>query len=422
VRRCRLPRPGEGVRYVLLVLVLVGIASPAAADSIFSALGLGEVVTTSDMRGRGMGNTSVGVDDPWNMGRGNPATLANVGAYVIHGELMREGLQIESDTGDRADPNSTNLPQVRLGIKVPKVGVLGLALAEVTSVSYSFQEAGVEDGEAVLRTFEGKNGLDVLTLTYARQFRPRIALGADLDFMLGSFQDIWTTDFVDPQGFDTIDSLVVEHSVGPVLRLGILANVRPHLDLGAALTFGRNLELRPEIKTQSGISQELPRYDLSLPLTIAFGASGDLSSRWRATGDFTYSNWSATDLTLGTNPVLNRSYAPTADVVKLGFGVEYQRDRNPDVRSYWKRVPIRGGFAWEPWNILDTHGEKLTDKIVTGGLGLPLGEGIGVIQLAMQYVWRGDVAKNDAEERVFRLGVGFTAREKVAVEKGRERR
>ena len=395
------------------------VAEPAAADSIFSALGLGEAVTTADMRGRGMGNTSVGTDDPWNLGRGNPATLGKIRAYFLSGELLREARSIDSDTGDHSDPLSTNVPQVRVGLAVAKVGVLGLALADITQVSYALREISQESGETVVRTLSGKNGLETLTLSYARQVEPRIAIGVDLDFVLGSFQDIWRTDFADITAFDTVDSLIVEHSMGPMLRLGILGRAHQRLDLGAALTFGRDLELRPEIQNESGVTEELPHYDLHLPLTLALGASGDLSHQWRGAFDFTYVNGSSTDLTLGTDPILNRRFVPTADVTKIGVGVEYQRDRLMESRGYFNHVPLRAGFAWEPWAILDTHGEKIQDKFFTAGAGFPVGDQVGMIQVAMQYGWRGDVDKNDAEERILRLGIGFTARERVAVEKGR---
>jgi hypothetical protein len=398
--------------------LLAALAAPAAADSIFSALGVGELVTTADMRGRGMGNVSVGMYDPWNMGRGNPATLASVRAYFVHGEFVQEARRIEADTGDEASPSSTNLPQIRAGLAVPKVGVVGLSLAEHTSVTYELQEVSGKGDELVQRTLSGKNGLETLTLTFARRVRPRILLGADLDFMLGSFQDIWETDFLDPTAFDTVDTLIVEHSLGPVLRLGILGRPYPRLDLGGAITFGRSLELRPKIKNEAGITTDLPRYDLDLPLTIALGASGDLTPRWRAAMDFTYSNWSGTDLTLGTDPILNRSFVPTGDITKIGVGIEYQVDRTGESRRYHHQIPLRVGFAWEPWPILDAHGEKIDDTFFTAGAGLPVGDDVGMIQLAFQYGWRGDKDLNDAEEQVYRFGIGFTAREKVAVEKG----
>jgi hypothetical protein len=392
-------------------------ATPAAADSIFSALGVGEAVTTADMRGRGMGNVSVGIYDPWNMGRGNPATLASVRAYFVHGEFLQEGRTVESDTGDRTSPRSTNLPQVRAGLALPKVGVLGLSLSEYTSVSYQLREVTGKGDELVARTLSGKNGLGAVTISFARRVQPQILIGADLDVMIGSFQDIWETDFVDPAAFDTIDSLIVEHSVGPVLRLGILGRPHPRMDLGAALTFGRSLELRPKIKDEAGTTTDLPRYDLDLPVTIALGGSGDLTPSWRGAADLTYTHWSGTDLTLGTDPILNRRFVPTANVTKIGFGIEYKKDRGGESRRYHHHIPVRAGFAWEPWPVLDTHGEKIQDTFFTAGAGFPVGDDVGMIQLALQYGWRGDRTKNDAEEQILRLGIGFTARERVAVEK-----
>ncbi len=109
---------------------------------------------------------------------------------------------------------------------------------------------------------------------------------------------------------------------------------------------------------------------------------------------------------------------PTGDITKIGVGIEYQVDRTGESRRYHHQIPLRVGFAWEPWPILDAHGEKIDDTFFTAGAGLPVGDDVGMIQLAFQYGWRGDKDLNDAEEQVYRFGIGFTAREKVAVEKG----
>ena len=400
-----------------LVLAAAPILGPdiARADSIFSALGLGETVTPSDMRGRGMGNVTVGVDDPWNLGRANPAVMAKTRAFVFHGELLREALTIEGDSGDRATPHSTNLPTVRLAVRVPKFAVVGLGLSEYTSVSYAFNETEGTGDDAVIRTLSGKNGLNAVTLTLARQFGSDFSAGLDLDFIVGSYSDVWQTDFVDPDAFDTSDTLDVTHSLGPVLRLGALGSPLPRLDLGAAITFGRELEIRPEIR--HGEVDELPHSDLSLPFSLAVGASGSISPRWTAAADLVYTHWSSTDLTTGTDPFLNRTYAPTLNVTELGAGVEYVHDPTGQSPHFWERMPFRAGFAWEPWHLLDEHGEKIHDHFVTAGTGLALPGEIGMIQVAAQYGWRGEIAKNEAEEKIFRLGVSFTARERVAVEK-----
>jgi hypothetical protein len=397
-----------------LAAALVLWPAMAAADSIFSALGLGEVVTPADIRGRGMGNVTIGVDDPWNLGRGNPAVMAKARAFVFHGELMRESLTIEGDSGDRASPHSTNLPNVRLAVMVPKFAVVGLGLSEYTSVSYAFTETEGAGDDAVIRNFNGKNGLNAVTLTFARQFGSDFSAGMDLDFIVGSYSDIWQTDFVDPDAFDTSDTLTVTHSLGPVLRLGALGSPHPRIDLGAAITFGRELEIRPEIR--HGEVDELPHSDLSLPFSLAVGASGAISSRWKAAADLVHTRWSDTDLTTGTDPHLNRTYAPTLNVTELGAGVEYVHDPTGQSPRFWERMPFRAGFAWEPWHFLDVHGQKIHDHFVTAGTGFGLPGEIGMIQVAAQYGWRGEIAKNDAEERILRLGVSFTARERVAVE------
>lgn len=400
--------------------VLAG-AGGVRADSVFSARGLGEVVTPADVRARGMGGASVAVEDRWNMSRANPALLAPLPGLVLYAELRRESRRIEDRGGEVRSPRSTNFPLFRVALPVPRVGVAGLGIAQYTDVSYEFRRVAGSAGDQVTEILRGQNGLDLLELTWARRVHPKVDVGIDLDLLLGSYIDIWEHQFDDPLHADSVDSLIVNHSRGPILRLGIAGLPRPRLRLGAALTFGRAIELRPEIRSTGNAPLYQPERTLHLPASLALGASGDVDPRWRVAADLVHTRWESTDLTLGTDPVFDRSYAPTVNVTRLAFGVEYQGDRSGESRRLRDRMPLRAGYAWEPWHFRDAAGEKITDHFFTAGFGLPLKEDAGVIQFAVELGFRGDREKNGARERVLRLGVGFAAKERVLVGRVPER-
>jgi len=396
---------------VAVALILAGTGG-ARADSIFSAHGLGEVVTPADVRGRGMGGASVAVPDRWNLSRINPALMAPIQGFVLHGELIRESRRIEDQDGEVRRPRSANFPLFRLAVPVPRVGAFGLGLAQYTDVSYELRRDGDVDGEPLTQILRGKNGLQLLELAWARAAHSQVDVGVALGFVLGSYIDIWENQFENPEFQDSIDSLIVNHSRGPVLSLGVVGAPDPRMRVGGALTFGRNIDLRPEIRSRSG-SRRLPVSELHLPVSLALGASGDLDDHWRLAADVVHTRWAATDLNLGSDPLLNRSEVSTSNVTRLAVGTEYQGDRSGESRRLRDRIALRAGYGWEPWHFRDSFGEKIVDHFLTAGLGIPLPDDAGVVQFAFELGFRGDVDKNGARERVVRLGMGLAARERV---------
>jgi hypothetical protein len=403
--------------FVLLAGLIAGAlgCGIAAADSVFSAHGLGEVVTGADVRGRGMGGASVAVPDPWNLSPLNPAVVARIPGFILHGEVVRESRRVEVQGGEVRKPRSTALPLLRLAVPVPKVGALALGLAQYTDVSYVFENSGAVDGEPVTQILRGKNGLNLLDVGWARQVHPQIDVGADVGFVLGSYVDVWENRFDNPEFTDSIDSLIVNHSRGPILRLGMLASPRTATRLGAAFTFGRDIELRPEVRTSQEPSRRLAETDLHLPAALALGGSHDLDSHWRLAADLVHTRWASTELGVGVDSLLTRPPLPTLNVTRLAVGVEYRGDRTGESKRLRDRVALRAGYGWEPWHFRDPFGEKITDHVLSGGLAVPMPEDAGVLQVAVELVMRGDEERNGVHERVVRMGVGLAVRERVLV-------
>lgn len=420
--RGRKGRAARGRALALVIVLAAGgstvLAPPAGADSVFSARGLGELVTPADIRGRGMGGVSVAVDDAWNLSRINPALISETSGFTIHAELIAEGRRVEDRGGETRSPRSTNFPLLRLTLPVPKIGVIGVGVGQYADVSYAFTNTDNVGGTLVTQTLRGKNGLNVLGLTYARRVRPDLAVGIDLDFLLGSYVDIWETSFDDPALLGSTDSLVVNHSRGPILRLGVLGRPHPRIRLGAAFTFGRDIEIRSEIRKTNVGARFLPTSELHLPASVALGMTGDLDAHWRLGADLVHTRWETTHLVLGTDPILNRTYVPTLNVTRIAVGAEYRGDRSEEAEGLRQRIPLRLGYAWEPWHFRDAFGEKITEHLFTAGVGIPLPEDTGIVDISFELGYRGDREANGARERILRLGIGFTGQERVAAGQG----
>lgn len=406
----------------LLVTAVAGgygvLPPPAAGDSVFSARGLGELVSPADIRGRGMAGVSVAVDDRWNLSRMSPALITATSGFTIHAALTAEARSVEDRSGQTRSPRSTNFPLLRLTLPVPKIGVIGVGAAQYADVSYAFTNTDNVGGTVATQTLRGKNGLNVVGLTYARRVHPRLDVGIDLEFLLGSYVDIWETSFDDPDLLPSIDSLVVNHSRGPILRLGALGRPHPRIRLGGAFTFGRDLEIRSEIRKTNVGARFLPTTQLHLPASLALGVTGDLDAHWRLGADLVHTRWETTELVLGADPILNRTYVPTVNVTRFAVGAEYRGDRTDEAAGLRQRIPLRVGYAWEPWHFRDAFGEKIIEHLFTAGVGIPLPEDTGIVDISFELGYRGDREANGVRERILRLGIGFTGQERVAVGEG----
>lgn len=408
-------RPGPAALGLLAVLLGLGWAAGAGADSVFSAQGLGELAPTTDMRGRGMGGTSVAIADRWNVSRTNPATLAGVRGFVVHGEMLLERVSTTDQNDLHYVSHATSFPWFRLGVELPQLGTFGFGVAPFTIVDYEFELVGDTAGGRVKQTFTGEDGLSVLTFSFARRLASGLDLGLDLDLPVGSYADILKNDFTGPGYVDAIDSLVVNVSRSPILRLGAAGNVFPRLRAGGAFTFGRNLGIRSEIRGSIQDPRSVTVADLHLPASLVVGAAYDLDPHWRVAADVARTWWGSTDLDIGDDPLLTRSNIETRDVTRFGIGAEYQGDRTLGTRQIWARMPLRGGYSYAPWYFRDGYGQEISEHIISAGAGLPFGDATGMAQLAFELGFRGDRAKNGASERFLRLGISLSGRERVPV-------
>jgi hypothetical protein len=86
-----------------------------------------------------------------------------------------------------------------------------------------------------------------------------------------------------------------------------------------------------------------------------------------------------------------------------------------DSRSTWKRIAWRGGYYQEPWHYTDPFGESIVERFVTVGAGIPFPQHAGWFDLSVELGTRGNIERNHARERVARIGIGITLKEKVTV-------
>ena len=412
---------GPAALCLITLFLELGLAASARADSVFSAQALGELAPITDMRGRGMGGVSVAIADRWNVSRANPATIADVKGFVLHGEMLLERLSTSDQNGEDYSAHATSFPWFRLGVELPQLGTFGFGIAPYTIVDYEFADIDRSSGEPVTQTFTGNDALSVLTFSFARRVRPRFDVGVDLDLPIGSYRDIFTTSFPAGGGYvNTQDSLIVNVDRSPILRLGAAGTVHRRLRVGGAFTLGRDLGIRSEIKGDIEDPRSVTDADVHLPASLLLGAAYDVDAHWRVAADIGRTWWGSTELDIGDDPLFTRSNIETRDMTRIGIGAEYQGDRTLETRNIWARIPWRGGYSYTPWYFRDGYGQEINEHVMSAGAGLPFADTFGMVQVALELGFRGDRAKNGASERFFRLGFSLSARERVPVGRVRE--
>jgi hypothetical protein len=67
-----------------------------------------------------------------------------------------------------------------------------------------------------------------------------------------------------------------------------------------------------------------------------------------------------------------------------------------------RRIPLRFGYAYEPWYQKTPDGSSITGHFLTLGFGLPFGRRGALLDAALQLGWRGDLSSAGARETIVR--------------------
>jgi hypothetical protein len=376
-------------------LLLVLLPTLALGYSLYALGRPGEPVSTADARGMALGNTALGLWDPYSFSLLNPANIAGREYSTLTLTSRWENNLYRVATGSSVY-ETVDLPNIQFTFDLPAGLAVGAGWQERQSWRFLYSEPLMDSGEEVGTAWvEGRGAVSAANLALAWAPSESLGLGLRVSGLVGSPAEVWRTEFDDDEYADTEDRLVTE-----VAGLALAAGVNAKLDqvtLGAYFEYPLLGDVTKVTESTFGeVSRE--RATFGFPINFGLGAGWTTGRYVTLVGDFRYELWSAFSVggvELGYD-----------DSLHVGLGVEVVPSRRYTDFFLW-RMPWRLGGYYEA--LYDSPGGTgFAEFGVTVGTGVFFGEeDESAIDLAFQYARRGSLDEHGLEEEIFRIAVSL---------------
>jgi len=349
-------------------LLLVGwswlaLASPAAAQSLLSAGGLGLPVEPVDARSHSLGGTGLGLFGP-TVSPTAPAAAADLLAPEVTFTLVQSWVDLEGPANPKA--SGARFPVIGAAYPLFRAGFVTLTFGGVLDQRWQAEaESEVAlGGESVTVTdrFASDGGVSAVRVGFARRVTPQLAVGFSAGLYTGDVARTFSRSFDTLSIGTTIPSFSsrgVWSYEGPTFGVGAQWDIGEFLRAAGTVTWSGELDASPVEGTEGrGATYEIPT-------EYRLGVSGALLPSLTLVLGATYADWggSVSESDEGRST--------------LGFGAGLELS---DFELLGRQAPLRLGYrkAELPFRF---DGTNPTESAWTGGLGINLAQ-FGNVPLA----------------------------------------
>jgi hypothetical protein len=387
------------IRFIILI---IGISSGrySYSGTILSSEGVGTPFSLSDARTMGMGGIDIANDDPYSIPLANPAGLRFLNATRLSIHYLYENNHYK-DRSYSAVSRYSNFDGFRFAMPLGKGLQIAMGLNPLTNVDYQLSFPKDLSGTLYTKSVEGSGGLNRFSCSVCWGILPNFAFGFTGNFIFGKINEIWEINFQESD-FSSTYNLFSTHYSGYNLNSGIIFGPFHSLILGAV--FSPEFALDTETNIYSIPDSLNHKGSFSLPASWGIGATWSLSRSTLIGIDFYKQNWK--DLKID-----NPYEAGTQNTVRISVGGEFVSSRNPS-DSYFKRIPCRMGFTYQPYHRLDPDGNSIIELSGSVGFGFPMLMNASQIDIALCYGKRGSLNANGLTENLFRIKLSMSGAEK----------
>lgn len=379
----------------------------------YSILGLGRPVYAQNVRSMGMGGLQASTGNALYNNFTNPALLSYnklttfAGGYLGKYKQLKEGNKQQTSSDAR-------LSYLNLAFPLTKRWTMSLGLRPLTLVNYNISklEKIPHRPTFVQYQFEGFGGLSQVSLSSGYHLWKGLSLGLELryifgkissnsksilhggvnDYAVGTFEETTYSKIHWKLGVAYSASLNEKHS----LDFGF--SYRPTAKLSASSLRSYQRRTITDIKIRVDTLNYVKNNHEIYPSAYSLGFSFRHKHKFLAGIEYAAQYWSEYANKVGKHPL--------ADGYKISTGFEWTPDYK-SVSSYWKRVTMRAGFAYEklPWQFA---GESIEDRKVTAGLSFPLMRYFSSISMVVEYGNLDGKSPEIIKENYLHFGLGLT--------------
>lgn len=393
---------------VWVAVLVLGLVTPAAAQSSLELVGFGMAPSTPDVMSQGMGGivTVPGGAEEWLYAA--PSTWHRIRATHLRASMEAAGSRL----GDFGSLTRVGPQSFQFLIYLNRRTSYGIGLQPVTRVDVTIAETDsmiiFQDTLRYVqrRSFEG--GLSAFRIGYSRRIGPAVSLGISLDILFGSLVQGDTLIFLEVGSRDDLFNRVAERRLefnGQRLALSLLAAVPPkskgRLGIKAVLPLALNL-----IEVQNyGPSRfhRLRHGGVGSPGSIVVGYGMDIVRKHRVMAEAGFSRL----LKAAKNDMVFGQHLEATRSLRVGWS----RIPSGDEALFMGRLYYRMGFYRKVYYLSALGNGPLAEFAFSAGIGFR-SRGFGHrVDFAIQVGRRDGLLADVQFEDFYQLSVGVTTAE-----------
>lgn len=400
-----------------LLFVTTSAFAQNNTSSTYSYFGLGELLQSSSGQSIGLGGTSLAYKGRSVLNINNPASLSQIDSLKFHFNIGSVVKFTRLNQGNDHDMiTDFNLSRIAFGFKVSSRYATAFSISPYSSLGYKITkiEKVLGDNQNVVRSLEGTGGLNQFVWSNGFKITKDLSLGVNGIYIFGN---------------NTRSEAVVLAGVGSsafinkseLLSKGLAVNFGAQYKINfgnSALTLGAKYQPKIGVKAKqkmeiSNSNNSTPTYkdedngDFDVPESFGFGFGLNKGQHLWIGGDYQHERWSETKIFDKNNEFVDRS--------KFNFGVEY----NPNdgyARKFFKRLSYRLGSFYDT-GYIKVEDKKISAMGLSAGLSIPMAQGKGIVNLAVEFGTTGTLNNNLVREDFTRITIDVSLFERWFVKR-----
>lgn len=389
---------------ILLACFLFGNITLKAQNntsSPYSHFGLGELSQPVNGISSAMGGTNLAFRDFNSIDTYNPASLANLDSlkFIFNVGLTSKFTSI-NQKGESDMFHDNNFSQLSFGFRVSPTLSTAVALVPYTNVGYEINTIEKVSGSAGTfnRSHRGEGGLNKFVLSNGIRLTKDLSLGINTSFLFGNNK---TDEILTLTGgsyvYDSQEQLI---SQGIYFDFGLQYTQR--LSKDGELTFGAKFQPKQGVSSkrkmnvtnyQSGAGDTiykntLDRGTFDVPMTYGAGLGYTYKKQLWIGADYLHEAWDETEIFKKSNEFKARD--------RYSIGMNYNAN-DGYATKFWKKLSYRFGAFYDT-GYIQVEKERIETKGVSFGVGLPLANGKGMINLSFEFGQMGTTENDNVRE------------------------
>jgi hypothetical protein len=394
----------------LSVLCSVAAAAQESTGSPYSVYGIGDQKFKGSNEHKAMSGLSV-IGDSIHLNLSNPASYADLGVTTFSVGASHTNYKLQALT-ESEKTKRTSLDYLAVGLPIGKKAGVSFGLMPYTNVGYRIQSSGSFEELNQSMQYSGDGGLNKVYLGLGYKLFKGFSLGADAQYYFGKIEN---KTLLATQGVQYISRSVNEtNNRGLAFNFGAMYQFKvKDFDIHSSITYApqTNLNVSTDRKistislSASGneLTVEERNVDVSdskfkLPAAYSFGTSFGKLKNWMIGAQVSFADAKQADFNLP-----NIVYDNSSKYVLGGYYIP----KYNSFTSYFSRVTYRAGLRYEQTGMV-INNQKIDDKAITAGVGLPLGSIFSNLNIGLEYGQRGTKSAGLIKENYFSINLGFS--------------